>query len=220
MIFDCDGMLMDTESLWFRSQEAVGNRHGVVINSNLQQRLVGMASGPVAAVIAEMAQKDQSKILEELLLHYADRIQSDGRAMPGAYQIVAAIAECLPMAVASNSTRDILSQTLRRGGFAKTFQVTVSSDEVAKPKPAPDVYLAAASGLGLSPDDCLAFEDSDAGVAAAMAAGLKVVAIPDRPRNVHEANWLCESLECGDLVQWVRKWPGRRTPADPLFGEQ
>jgi beta-phosphoglucomutase-like phosphatase (HAD superfamily) len=108
--------------------------------------------------------------------------------------------------VASNSARRILDQTLLRGAFDGGFSVTISADEVANPKPEPDVYLAAMDALNLPPADCLAFEDSEAGAAAARSAGMKVIAIPASSGQEPMADLLCDSLEAPDLLDWVQGW--------------
>ena len=86
------------------------------------------------------------------------------------------------------------------------FSVTISADEVANPKPEPDVYLAAVDALNLYPEDCLAFEDSEAGASAARSAGMKVIAIPASPDQKPEAHLIRDSLEAPDLLNWVEGW--------------
>jgi HAD superfamily hydrolase (TIGR01509 family) len=109
--------------------------------------------------------------------------------------------------VASNSARRILNETLSRGAFDGSFSVCLSADEVRKPKPEPDVYFAAVAALGLQPENCLAFEDSETGAAAALSAGLKVIAVPSSPDQEPIAHAVCATLESGKLLQWVAGWP-------------
>jgi beta-phosphoglucomutase-like phosphatase (HAD superfamily) len=131
--------------------------------------------------------------------------------MPGAQSFVAAVSSRVPVAVASNSARRILDQALLRGGFDGGFVVTVSAEEVANPKPMPDVYLAAAAALGFDPEDCLAFEDSEAGATAARSAGLKVICIPASPDQRPTADLVRASLDASDLLRWVKSWPSDGT---------
>lgn len=206
MVFDCDGLLMDTESLWIQTQRIVSERHGVLFDTDLQHRLVGLPASRIGPVIAARAGKDPGSLVEELLQVNMTMVTQSAAPMPGALFFVAAVSLRVPVAVASNSARCILDQALLRGAFPGGFSVTVSADEVAHPKPEPDVYLAAVDALNMYPEDCLAFEDSEAGAAAARSAGLKVIAVPASHDQQPTADLICDSLEAAALLDWVDSW--------------
>lgn len=211
VVFDCDGLLMDTESLWIRTQRLVCERYGVVFDANLQRRLVGLPATHIGTLIAAHVGEDPATIVGQLLEVNGAMVAQSAEPMPGAQTFVAAVSSRVPVAVASNSARRILDQALLRGGFDGGFAVTVSAEEVANPKPMPDVYLAAAAALGFDPEDCLAFEDSEAGAAAARSAGLKVIGIPASTDQRLAADLVRASLDASDLLRWVKSWPSDGT---------
>lgn len=206
IIFDCDGLLMNTESLWGLSQQRVCETLGVVFSAELQRTLVGRPASEIGPLIAAQAGRSASEVLDLLLRVNMDMVMESAVPMPGALTFVQAAAVRVASGVASNSARPILNATLRRGGFHDLFTVVVSADEVRRSKPQPDVYLAAARGLGLLPSECLALEDSETGAAAARAAGMKVVAVPS-PGQIPAAHLSRPSLEAPDLLGWVSGWP-------------
>lgn len=206
MVFDCDGLLMDTESLWIQTQRLVSESYGVSFDAGLQRRLVGLPASRIGPLIAARAGVEASILVEQLLQVNMTMVAQSAVPMPGAQAFVAAVSSRVPVAVASNSARRILDQTLLRGAFNGAFSITVSADEVANPKPEPDVYLAAVDALNLHPKDCLAFEDSEAGAAAARSAGMKVVAIRASPDQQPTADLIRDSLEASDLLNWVQDW--------------
>ncbi|MGZ4661531.1 MAG: HAD family hydrolase [Arthrobacter sp.] len=206
VVFDCDGLLMDTESLWIQTQRLVSESHGVFFDADLQHRLVGLPASRIGPLIASRAGADPNLLIEQLLQMNMAMVAQSAVPMPGARSFVAAVSSRVPLAVASNSARRILDQTLLRGKFGGVFSVTVSAEEVANPKPEPDVYLAAADALDLQPKDCLAFEDSEAGATAARSAGMKVIAIQASPDQQPSADLLLASLEATELLDWVQGW--------------
>jgi HAD superfamily hydrolase (TIGR01509 family) len=218
VVFDCDGLLMDTESLWILTQRQVSESYGVLFDADLQRRLVGLPASRIGPIIASRAGADPKCLVEQLLQVNMTMVTQSAVPMPGARSFVAAVSSRVPVAVASNSARRILDQTLLRGAFAGGFSVTVSADEVAHPKPEPDVYLAAVDAMNLHPKDCLAFEDSEAGATAARSAGMKVIAIPASPDQQPGADLIRDSLEASDLLNWVQGWaqvrilPGLQDP--------
>lgn len=219
VVFDCDGLLMDTESLWIQTQRLVSESHGVLFDADLEHRLVGLPASRIGPLIASRAGADPKLLVDQLLQVNMTMVAQSAVPMPGARSFVAAVSSRVPVAVASNSARRILDQTLLRGAFDGGFSVTVSADEVSNPKPEPDVYLAAVDAMNLHPKDCLAFEDSEAGAAAARSAGMKVIAIPASPDQQPGADLIRGSLEASDLLNWVQGWARDRVlPAlqDPL----
>lgn len=206
VVFDCDGLLMDTESLWIQTQRLVSESHGVLFDAALQHRLVGLPASRIGPVIASRAGLDPVLLVEQLLQVNMTMVAQSAVPMRGARSFVAAVSSRVPVAVASNSARRILDQALLRGAFDGGFSITISADEVANPKPQPDVYLAAVDALNLHPKDCLAFEDSEAGATAARSAGMKVIAIPGSPDQKPTADLVRDSLEASDLLSWVQGW--------------
>jgi len=121
---------------------------------------------------------------EEINRQVVDRVADGYRErvplLPGAVEAVRSLAEEWPLGLASSSNRPLIDLVLERAGIADSFQVTVSSEEVERGKPAPDVYLEAARRLGVDPDSCAAIEDSTNGIKSAHAAGMAVIAVPNR----------------------------------------
>ncbi|UKA52097.1 HAD family phosphatase [Arthrobacter sp. FW305-123] len=207
VVFDCDGLLMDTESLWVQTQRIVCGELGVYFDTNLQHQLVGLPASRIGPLMAERSGTDPDAVITQLLDVNERLVRESGKPMPGARELVTFLGAKVPLAVASNSARRILDVALSRGDFDNGFAATVSSDDVPRPKPAPDVYLAAANALGVGPQNCLAFEDSEAGAAAAGAAGMKVIAVPQTASQRPLAHALCDSLESEELLAWVAAWP-------------
>ena len=206
VIFDCDGLLMDTESLWVDTQGVVCKRYGIAFDSGLQHRLVGMPASRIGPIIAGLAGQPSSSVIDELLDVNAELVREFAGPLPGAHEVVTAVAARVPVAVASNSARRILDATLGRGDFGDVFACVLSADEVGNPKPAPDIYLAAAETLGFRPDDCLALEDSETGAAAALAAGMKVIGVPRGSGQRPVADAVIGDLESVVLRRWIASW--------------
>jgi HAD superfamily hydrolase (TIGR01509 family) len=206
VIFDCDGLLMDTESLWTRTQETVCDQLGIALDRELRHQLVGLPASRIGPLMAQRAGAEAASVIKQLLDVNELLVLEWGRPMPGARELVEAMGAKVPLAVASNSARRILVVAISRSGFESLFTATVSAEEVALPKPAPDVYVAAAEALGAAPGKCVAFEDSEAGAKAAVAAGMKVVAVPQVASQKPLAHAFCGSLESQDLLAWVAAW--------------
>jgi beta-phosphoglucomutase-like phosphatase (HAD superfamily) len=135
--------------------------------------------------------------------------------MPGAVALVRALHGTRPLAVASNTPHQIVASYLERAGILAAFDAVVCSDHVASPKPAPDVYLAACGRLARDPCACTALEDSPAGGAAALAAGMYLIAVPSAPDLVFPAHQHAASLNDPDLWQTLALPP----PDRPCTGE-
>jgi HAD superfamily hydrolase (TIGR01509 family) len=189
VVFDCDGLLVETESRWTIAEEQLFARHGRTFGPAEKEAILGKSMHVAGGLLEEMLGQPGRGLelwdeLEELvlpLLHHA-------LPMPGARELVAAL-DGRPMAVASSSPRRLVDAGLAAGGF--DFEITVAGDEVAHPKPAPDLYLEACARLGVRPQDAIALEDSATGVASATAAGLFVIAVPTFPL---EADLVADSL--------------------------
>jgi HAD superfamily hydrolase (TIGR01509 family) len=178
VLFDNDGLLLDTEVLWTRAEVILFERFGVTFTIEHKRELIG-TSGPVAEATIErhLAAPGQGPALmaelHELVMEEALR---GVEPMPGAVGLLDALD--LPVGVASNSPRTFVERTLAAAGLRERFGCVLSADDVAHPKPAPDLYVALARGLGAEPAECVALEDSQTGVAAARAAGVFVIGVP------------------------------------------
>ncbi len=121
----------------------------------------------------------------------------------------------IPIAVASNSPREIVDLALRGAGLDGLFHASIAADEITNPKPAPDLYLEACRRLGVDPLHTLAFEDSAKGLQSAVAAGLRTVGIPSLASQPLAADWVWPSLDHAALVAWARTWDSEQLDGDP-----
>jgi HAD superfamily hydrolase (TIGR01509 family) len=199
VVFDLDGLLLDTESVWTRAEAELFTRHGRVFGADEKRRLIG-TSGPRAAKILEemLGLPGQGVSLAVTVRDLVWTMLEEGApAQPGALALVTALADRgTPIGVASNSPRAIVERALQFSAIDIEFGVALGGDDVEHPKPAPDVYLRACRALGAAPDRAVALEDSPPGVASARAAGLKVVGVPSFPGiALDEADVVAVSLE-------------------------
>lgn len=208
VVFDCDGLLMDTETCWTVAETAVFARRGLGFGPEEKALLLGKSVPDAGRVLAERFNEPESAgaIVEELLGLVEGVIAEHARPLPGALEIVRALNGVLPMAVASNSSRRLLDLALSRGGFSALLPLTVAADEVESPKPAPDLYLRACEMLGTHPHATVAFEDSTTGVKSARAAGLKVVGVPSLAHVPLPADIVLPSLSDPTLWTYVNQW--------------
>ena len=182
VVFDMDGVLLDSEAAWDAAREAYTRESGGVWAESAQRDMMGMSSTEwsrfmhdALGVPAEPGQISRD-VVERMLASYRERLP----LIPGAVDAVERMAEHWPLGLASSANRPLIDMALAESGLARRFRVTVSSEEVERGKPAPDVYLEAARGLGVDPGDCAAVEDSHTGILSAAAAGMFTVAIPNR----------------------------------------
>lgn len=209
IVFDCDGLLVDTESCWTRAEAAVFAEHGHAFGLEQKKLLIGRTPTDLGFILAEyFGCPGQEKALTAGLLDRVRRELEEGVSLlPGALELVRTCAERVPVAVASNSPRPLLEIALDSTGLAGLLPVSLAVDDVPNPKPAPDLYLTACAALGAAPSRSVAFEDSRTGVAAARAAGLRLVVVPSlpdaEPRTDTGADWLLESLAEPALHRWA-----------------
>ena len=184
VIFDNDGLTLDTERAWTRAETALYARYGATFTLEHKREMLGTSGAKSAAAMerhlglpgrgAALADELHALVLAEL--------DGDVRPLPGVVELLGELRERgVPVGLATNSARGFVVHALRAAGLEGAFDAVVSADDVARPKPAPDVYLAAAAALGADPAACVALEDSQTGVAAARAAGMVVVGIPSLP---------------------------------------
>ena len=208
VVFDCDGLLVDTETCWAVAEAELFARRGRTLSDAENVELIGMSVPETLVYLTERLGGgiDIERFAEELLELVEEIVSRDARPMPGAHALVESIARRVPVAVASNSPRPQLEAALAAGGFGGRFGLSVAGDEIGAPKPAPDVYLAACRQLGIPPERCLAFEDSFAGATAASAAGLRTIAVATVPGLALPADLTLGSLEDPGLESWIASW--------------
>jgi HAD superfamily hydrolase (TIGR01509 family) len=181
VIFDLDGVIVDSEHVWDAAREALARERGGRWHEGAQRDMMGMSStewsrymhdviglrDPPEEISAEVVRRLEATYREELPL------------IAGAREAIARMAERWPLGVASSSNRPIIDLVLDLGGLDRFFRATASSEEVPRGKPSPDVYLEVARRLGVDPDKTAAIEDSHNGIMSAKAAGMRVIAIPN-----------------------------------------
>lgn len=183
-VFDLDGLLIDTEPGWQRAEAELLRRRGLAYSEADAAASLGSPVGQMVDLYAARLGLDaagRDRLLEELLGLVRTMYESELDVRPGATELLHALQGRLPLAVASNTPRALVEQALASSGLGDAFDAVVTADEVAHPKPAPDIYLAACARLAVEPSQAVALEDSALGIASAAAAGLTVVAVPQWP---------------------------------------
>ena len=182
VIFDNDGLLLDTEDAWTRAEQTLFARRGRVFTSEEKRSLIGSARTAAALKLEAMLERagEGEQLMDELHRLVMEEALAGVAPRPGALELVARLAGAgVSLAVASNSQRDFVERTLQSAGLLDgPFATIVSAEDVARPKPAPDIYLEACRRLQAEPRASVALEDSPTGVAAAAAAGMYVIGVP------------------------------------------
>lgn len=206
VVFDCDGLLLDTETVWQRAQDAVVGARGVTLSAADETALHGSTLEDAAALIADRAGHDPQDVDADLRREFDRELGTGIRLMPGAEEIVRLAGAKVPLGCASNSWLESLEEKLVLGGLREHFAVLEASDTVERAKPAPDMYAAAARALGADPKHTLALEDSGTGAQAARAAGLRLIAVPTPGHPVPPADLVLVDLIDPDLISWIASW--------------
>jgi HAD superfamily hydrolase (TIGR01509 family) len=182
VVFDLDGLLIESEQIWDEVREELARERGGRWSESAQRDMMGMSSTEWSRYMHDVIGLAESpeEINDLVVERMAERYRSHLPLLPGAVEAVERIAARWPLGLASSSNRHLIDLVLELLGLAKHFRATVSSEEVERGKPAPDVYLEAARRLGVESNRAAAVEDSDAGVRSAAAAGMHVVAVPNR----------------------------------------
>jgi HAD superfamily hydrolase (TIGR01509 family) len=197
VIFDLDGVLLDTEEVWDEVREALVHERGGRWHERAQADMMGMSSLEWSRYMHDelgLRQRPEdisAEVVSRMLARYRQRLPLIG----GAVEAVERLARRWPLGLASSSNRELIDSALDAGGLARFFAVAVSSEEVARGKPSPDVYLEAARRLKVDPARSAAVEDSASGLRSARAAGMRVIAIPNRTFPPDEA-----ALAAADIV--------------------
>jgi len=194
VVFDLDGVLLDSEQLWDEVREGLARERGGRWHEGAQADMMGMSSREWSVYMHERIglSEPPEEISAEVVHRMLDRYTRELPLIPGAVEAVERIVARWPLGLASSSNRELIDAALEAAGLARHFRVTVSSEEVERGKPAPDVYLEAARRLEVAPGRCAAIEDSQNGIRSGKAAGMRVVAIPN-PRFPPPAEVLAEA---------------------------
>jgi HAD superfamily hydrolase (TIGR01509 family) len=181
VVFDLDGVIVDSEQVWDDVREQLAKERGGRWHEGAQAAMMGMSSPEWSAYMHDEIGLEESpdEINDEVVRRMLVRYRESLPLVDGAIEAVRRLAPEFTLAVASSSNRPLIEVVLEKTGLAELFAVTVSSEEVAAGKPAPDVYLEAARRLGVDPVRCAAIEDSANGIRAAHGAGTRVLAIPN-----------------------------------------
>ncbi|HEY4396732.1 MAG TPA: HAD family phosphatase [Acidimicrobiia bacterium] len=182
VVFDLDGVLIESERVWDTARrELVGDRGGTW-HDHATTDMMGMSSKEWSQYLHDRlgVPMEPAEINDAVVQRVAAAFKEHLPLLPHAVETVRELAARWPLGVASSSNRPIIELVLERSGLRACFDAIVSSEEVERGKPAPDVYIAAARQLGVGPDDCVAVEDSTNGIKAAVAAGMRTIAVPNR----------------------------------------
>jgi HAD superfamily hydrolase (TIGR01509 family) len=181
IVFDLDGLLIQSEEVWDEVRERYVRERGGRYDEEVQQAMMGMSAPEWSRFLHEEAgvPDEPRQINRDVVELMLEAYRRDLPLLPGAVDAVRRTAARFPLALASSSNRVLFEEVLRLAELEHCFEVTVSSEEVERGKPAPDVYLAAAERLGVEPGRCAAVEDSQAGIRSAKEAGMRVLAIPN-----------------------------------------
>ena len=182
IVFDLDGVIIDSEQIWNRVRESLVRERGGRWHDHAHEDMMGMSSQEWSRYMHEVLGLPDSPpaISTEVVHRMETTYRHELPLMKGAVQAVERLADHWPLAVASSSNRPLIDLVLEIAGLARRFAVTISSEEVLRGKPAPDVYREAARRLHVDPTYCVAIEDSQNGFLSAKAAGMRVIAIPNR----------------------------------------
>lgn len=199
VVFDMDGLLLDTEVLWQRAEGRLFARHGDEFTFEDKLTVMGTSAGFTGEFYArrlDLPAEDAPQLIRELTELMLEELQADVDARPGAIELVKRLKGRIPLGLATNSPRFLVDAALTSAGFTDAFDAVVSSDDVEHHKPAPDLYLLACERLGVAPADALALEDTASGIASAKAAGLTCIAVPQfAETDVSAADRVIDSLE-------------------------
>lgn len=199
VIFDNDGLLLDTESVWTRAERDLFERRGIEFTPADKRELVGTSAAIAGGVLERRLGEPgrAAELIEELNALVVAELDHGVEAMVGARELLHRLkARGTPIGLVSNSPLAFVRRSLEIVGFRDSFDVVLSAHEVAAPKPAPDPYLEACRRLGVQAGpSVVALEDSPTGVAAARAAGLTVIGVPSlQGIALEEAHHIAESL--------------------------
>jgi HAD superfamily hydrolase (TIGR01509 family) len=201
VVFDLDGVIVDSEPVWEQVRRQVVAEHGGRWAPDAQQRLMGMSTGEWARYLSQDLGVGQppDTVAAMVIEGMRDRYREGVPLMPGAAGAVRRLAARWPLGLASSSPPSLIGVVLDGAGLRECFTAALSTEQVRRGKPAPDIYLAVTGQLGRPPEACAAVEDSTNGLLSAAAAGLQVIAVPHpryppEPGALHKARRVLTSL--------------------------
>jgi HAD superfamily hydrolase (TIGR01509 family) len=197
VVFDLDGIIIDSEHVWDEVRQQLAEERGGRWNEDASRDMMGMSSIEWSRYMRDVVglTEEPEEISAEVVRRLEERYRRELPLIAGAELAVDRLAERWPLALASSSNRELIDLVLESSGLGRHFKASVSSEEVARGKPAPDVFLEAARRLGVEPARCAAVEDSENGILAAKAAGMRTIAIPNPQYPPHE-----DALAVADVV--------------------
>jgi mannitol-1-/sugar-/sorbitol-6-/2-deoxyglucose-6-phosphatase len=190
IIFDMDGLLVDSEPVWLDAETKIVERRGKQYRHEVREHVVGKRMDEFMAILREAHEIEEplDVLMAEVTQDMIERIAEKLVLRPGAYELIEYVVhQGIPRAIASSSPLVIIDAVIESHDWQDIFQVRCSGDDVPHGKPAPDVYLKAARLLDIAPEKCLALEDSPNGSRAAVAAGMVCYAVPDASHSTHGA---------------------------------
>jgi len=202
VVFDLDGVLLDSEQVWDEVREQLTRERGGRWHENAQREMMGMNSLEWSRYMHDTLglSEPPEEISAEVVRRLEERYRNQLPLLDGAREAVERLAARWPLGLASSSNRELIDLVLDVSGLARFFRVTVSSEEVPRGKPAPDVYLEAARRLEVAPESCAAVEDSSNGIRSAKAAGMRVIAIPNPHFPPDEESLALADVTLGSLA--------------------
>jgi HAD superfamily hydrolase (TIGR01509 family) len=197
LVFDLDGVLIDSEHVWARARERLARERGGRYSERAEIDMMGMSSVEWSRYMHEVVglREPPEEISAEVVRRLESVYREELPLVDGATEVVERLARRWPLGLASSSNRELIDLVLELAGLERFFAATVSSEEVPRGKPAPDVYLEAARRLAVEASRCAAVEDSAPGIRSAKAAGMRVVAVPNPGYPPDD-----ESLAAADVV--------------------
>ena len=201
VIFDMDGLLLDTETLWHEAEVELFRCHGAEFTWDDKIAVIGTSFEVTARHFADRLgrpHEEGAALVDEMIALMHERVRRGVEARPGAVELVARLRalDGMRLGLASNSPRFLVDDALAGAGLLGAFETIVTPADVEHAKPAPDIYLRVCEDLGVGPSEALALEDSASGVAAAKAAGLYTIAVPQfAETDVSAADRIIDSLE-------------------------
>jgi len=198
VVFDADGVLVDTQPAWAAARRALFNKHGRQFGDAEHRQTLGTGiAGTAETLAARLGEPDQAGDLrDELISLLIEEVsETPPRSLPGAIELLDELRGELPTAVASNSPRVLLERSLKAARLDGLFDAVLGVDDVAHAKPAPDLYLAAVKRLDAAPKQTVAVEDSPTGLTSARRAGLSVIAVQSHAHVSLDGDLVVESLD-------------------------
>jgi HAD superfamily hydrolase (TIGR01509 family) len=207
IVFDCDGLLVDTEPAWTVGEVAIFAENGFDFGPEQKQMVIGKSISDATNVMADYFGRPGigPELVDHLLELVEEQLLLGLSPMPGVLELLDAIGDRVPIAVASNSSRRFLDVSLVGSGLADRFPVTVSADDVEHHKPHPELYLQAFARLGADPTLGVALEDSETGIASARVSGAFVITVPSFPALDPDGDVVTASLADPVVLEWGRR---------------